>query len=70
MNLPHGSSVSREKREEHSLKHRKRYSSIPLKEPFRPHWKRDYIDDVKNFLRYTDRTTPCATNKELLELIP
>lgn len=70
MDIPHGSSrATKEEREEHGRKAREKFNAISLKEPFRPHWKRDYIADVRTYLRSCEGL-PIATSEELLALIP
>jgi len=60
MNIPHGSS---------GRNGREKYNAISLKEPFRPHWKRDYIADVRSYLP-SHPGLPIATGEELLSLMP
>jgi len=71
MNIPHGSErATKEERDEHSRESREKYSAIPLKKPFRPHWKQNYLEDVRSFLASSSKTIPIATNEELLALVP
>ena len=70
MNIPHGSSrATKDERDEHSRLAREKYNAIPLKEPFRPHWKRNYIEDCRIYLA-NNPGLPIATGEELLKLIP
>ena len=71
MGIVHSSArATKEERDEYSRKARKKYNAITLKKPFRPYWKRNYIEDVRSYLRSAPKTIPIATNEELLALIP
>jgi len=44
------------KGQEHVTSLFKKRTAIPQKEPFRPHWDRDYVEDANNFMKMLEET--------------